>query len=215
VRANIGALAAVVVAAVACRAVDTPAPGSAEELASYLRSVVGADEGTRLREVASWRVPEDTWQRVIVEPFRRLGGDYAGRFEAASQSFVPRLAAPAGVTVRRHYAGDSRLTRSQARLRWTVPVQYPSMVAEVGGTPLDIVFIYDGHWRALIGLDDVLLARIRDLDPACGDLLAHAGPAGRCTEVAWGVADAGLRGDRAGFAHACQLASTLCGNRSP
>jgi hypothetical protein len=35
-------------------------------------------------------------------------------------------------------------------------------------------------------------------------------PTGACIEVAWQVADAGLRGDTERFKHACQLAATQC-----
>ena len=137
-------------------------------------------------------------------------------FDGHTPELVAQLAAPAEVTARRHFAGDPRLTRAQARMRWAVPVQFPSAVAELAGRPLDTVFLHDGgHWRALVGLDELLLARARALDPACAERLALAGPTSRCTEVGWLVADAALRADRPRFAHACQLATTLCGTPDP
>ena len=193
-----------------------PAPGSPDDLAVYLRTVVGGDELTRKREVGSWIVDEATWDKDIVEPYRALHADYVRTFDAGAAALVTRLAAPAEVTARRHFAGDPRLTRAQGRLRWAVPVQYPSAVAELAGQPLDTVFLYaGGHWRALVGLDDLMVARVRALDPACADRMQQAGPKNRCTEVSWNVADAALRADAPRFAHACQLAATLCGNPAP
>ena len=210
-------LVALVAVLVACHEVPPlPAPGTPEDLAQYLRGVVGADEAVRRREVGAWIVDEATWNNDIVEPYRALHAEYVRTFDANADAIVARLAAPAEVTARRHFAGDPRLTRAQARARWALPVQFPSAVAELAGAPLDVVFLHDGgHWRALLGLDALLLAHARALDPACADRLALAGPSGRCTEVGWLVADAALRADRARFAHACQLATTLCGNPAP
>ena len=199
----------------ACHATPPPAPGTPEDLAVYLRTVVGADEATRTREVATWIIDDEMWNSTIVQPWRDLRADYVHGFDAAVPAMVARLAPPVEVTARRHFAGDPRLTRAQGRLRWTVPVQFPSAVAELAGVPLDTVFIYGkGHWRALIGVDELVLARIRALDPACADALGHAGPAGRCTEIGWLVADSALRAQHERFAHACQLASSLCGTGS-
>jgi hypothetical protein len=210
-------IAALVVAAAACRrGAPAPEPGTPEDLAAYLRMVAGADEPARRHEVASWLLDEPTWGRIVVEPFRGLWADYAAGYEVASAPLVERMAATGAITARRHFAGDPALTRSQARLRWTVPVLYPSAVAELAGSPIDTVFVFDGtHWRALAGLDELVLARVRALDPACGARLSRAGPTGHCTEVAWAVVDAAIRAQSDRFGHACALAATLCGNGSP
>jgi hypothetical protein len=191
-------------------------PGTPDELAAYLKTLAGADEQTRKREVATWIVDETTWSRDVVEPYRALYGEYVAGFDAQVPAFVAQLAAAGVITARRHFAGDKRLTLAEARLRWAVPVQFPSVVAELDGKPIDAVFVHDGgRWRALVGLDRLMLAHVAALDPACEKLIEHAGPSGRCTEVGWLVADSALRTDRQRFAHACQLASTLCGNPGP
>jgi len=219
-----GSLALAAVMAFACgRAPAPPEPGSPEDLAVYLRTVAGADEATRQREVATWILDEATWRRVIVEPYRELYDRYVHGFDAAAAPLVARLAPLGDVTARRHFAGDPRITRAQGRLRWTVPPLYPSAVAELdaehagfGGKPIDTVFVWDGaHWRALVGLDEIVLARAKELDPACGARLALAGALGRCSEVGAAIADAAVRGDTARFGHLCGLAATLCANASP
>lgn len=194
----------------------TPPPGSADALAAYLRPLAGADEATRQHAVTGWILDEAAWNRTVVPPYRALWKDYAAGFDAHMPALVARLAQPGAITARRHYAGDPRLTNAQVRVRWALPVQYPSMVAELAGAPVDTVFIWDGSgWRVLAGLDDLLLARVRALDPACADLVTRAGPKNPCTEVGWFVADTALKDDRAGFAHACQLAANACGNDKP
>jgi hypothetical protein len=210
-------LVAIVVAVGCGRApASGPVPGTPEDLAGYLRTVVGADPTTRAHEVASWLLDEASWRRIVVEPWRTLWPAYARGFDTASTALLARLATTGEVTARRHYAGDPRLTPAQAHLRWIVPVQYPSAVAEVGGTPIDTVFVFDGaRWRALAGVDDLLLAHIRERDPECAQLVARAGSTGRCTEVGWFVADAAWGEDVSRFARACRLARSLCGNASP
>lgn len=203
------------VALVACTGSRAPAPGSPDELAAYLRGVTAADEPTRRREVTGWILDEPTWHAIVVEPFGGLWADYARGFDAQVTALVTRLG-PGPITARRHYAGDRRLTDGEARLRWALPVQYPSAVAELGGAPIDAVFVHDGgHWRVLAGLDELVLAKVRAQDPACAERVVRAGPSGRCTEVGWLVVDAALRMQSERFAHACQLAATLCGSPSP
>jgi hypothetical protein len=192
-----------------------PKPGSADDLAAYLRGVAGADEATRAREVATWVVPEATWNRTIVPPWRSLYGEYVAGFAAASAATVSSLASLDPVTTRRHYAGDPRLTLGEARLRWALPVQYPSMVADIGGRPLDAVFIYDGRWRALLGLDELVVARVRALDADCAAKVAIAGPLGHCSEIGFVVAAAALRGGGEDLARACRMAAMMCGNPAP
>lgn len=210
---------AVALVLVACRD-SAPAPavptGTASELAAYLTTVAGADEATRKREVASWIVDETTWSRDLVDPYRALYSEYVAGFDAQVPAMVAALAPLGQVTARRHFAGDRRLVPAQVRARWAVPVQFPSMVAELAGKPIETVFIFDGgRWRALLGLDRIVMAHVAALDPACAAKLALAGPPGRCTEVGWLVADSALRHQPERFAHACTLAATLCGNPGP
>lgn len=204
---------------VACRdSAPTPrAPtGTADELAAYLTTVAGADEATRKREVSSWILDETTWSRDLVDPYRSLYNEYVAGFDAQVPAMVAQLAPLGQVTARRHFAGDRRLVPAQIRARWAVPVQFPSMVADLAGKPIETVFIFDGgRWRALLGLDRIVMAHVAALDPACAATLALSGPPGRCTEVGWLVADSGLRQQRERFAHACTLAATLCGNPVP
>jgi hypothetical protein len=198
------------------RQATAPKPGTPEALADYLRTVVGTDAATRQHAVTGWILDEAAWNRIVVVPYRALWKDYAAQFDAHMPPLVARLGDSGAITARRHYAGDPRLTDAQVRVRWALPVQYPSAVAELGGAPIDSVFVWDGSgWRVLAGLDDLLLARARALDPHCADLLVRSGPPNHCTEVGWFVADMALRDDRAGFAHACQLAANACGNDKP
>ena len=207
---------ALVLLLLACRApAPAPTPGTPDDLAAYLASLAGTDDATREREVASWLVGDATWGRSIVAPYRALFADYVRAFEQTRPALVAQLARRGAITARRHYAGDPRLTPAEARVRWALPVQFPSAVAELDGAPIDAVFVFDGRWRALAGLDDVVLTHIRALDAACAELVGHAGRAGHCTELAWAVADAALRGDNAAFTHACLLAAPHCGNGSP
>lgn len=211
------ALALALAAGGACRSrAASPAPGSAEALAAYLGGLAGADEQTRQSAVAGWVLDEAAWDRTVVPTYRPLWKDYVAAFDRARPALVARLAARGPVTARRHFAGDPKLTRAQGRLRWAVPVLYPSLVAELGGAPIDTVFVPDGaRWRVLAGLDDVVLARVRALDPACAARVERAGPSGHCTEAGWAAVDAALRTDAGGFAHACSLAAALCANDTP
>ncbi|MFT3696870.1 MAG: hypothetical protein QM831_27255 [Kofleriaceae bacterium] len=202
---------------VACKAPPEPiVRGSPEDLAVYLRTLAGADEATRKHEVATWIMGDAAWGRDIVDPYRGLYAEYRKQFDSAAAPIIDQLRVPGEITARRHFAGDRRLLNSQARLRWSVPVQFPSAVAELAGKPIDAVFIHDGtKWRALLGLDGILMAHVEAMNADCAKLLANAGPSGKCTEVGWLVADTALRGDQERFAHACALATTLCGNPAP
>lgn len=202
---------------IACKAQQPqPVAGSPEALAVYLRGVVGTDEATRQHAVTGWILDEAAFDRIIVSPYKQLWKDYAAHFDAVMPALVTRLAKAGAITTRRHYAGDPRLTNAQVRVRWALPVQYPSVVAELDGAPIDTVFVWDGSgWRVLAGVDDLLLQRVRALDGHCADLLLKSGPPNHCTEVGWFVGDTALKGDPAGFARACQLAANVCGNDSP
>ena len=210
-------------AVVACLAVaacsnapPTPPAGSPEALVVYLRGVASADEATRQREAASWQLPAALWERTVVAPYRPLHADYQRAFTAEVPALVARLAPGGTVTARRHYAGDPRLTLSQGRDRWALPPLYPSLVAEASGVPIEAVFIPDGdRWRALVGLDTAMRARVAALDPGCAANLARAGSTGPCTDVGAAIAFAALRTNREELAHVCRLAETLCGKGSP
>jgi hypothetical protein len=207
----------VLFAAAACSGSPSgPAPGSPEALVGYLQTVIGAGEATRQREAASWQLPAALWDHTVVAPYRPLHADYQRAFAAEIPALVARLAHGAAVTARRHYAGDPRLTLSQGRDRWALPPLYPSLVAEAAGLPIEAVFIPDGdRWRALVGLDTVVRARVAALDPGCAANLARAGSTGPCTDVGAAIASAALRTDREELAHVCRLAETLCGKGSP
>ena len=182
-----------------------------DDLAADLRTVVGTDPATRLRAVASWKLDEDAWRRTVVAPYRDAYADYVAMFDVAAPAIVDQLATAGEVTARRHFADDPQATGTQVRLRWAVPVLYPSAVATLGGAPLDTAFVQVGdHWGALLGAADIPLRRAVALDPDCAVRLAMAGAPGPCTDVGFLVADAAMRGDRAAFTRACGLAAAQC-----
>jgi hypothetical protein len=221
-RRSLAAALAAGLAVAACSPSAPPAPplrpGSPEALVAYLQGVVGADAATRQREAAGWLLDPARWDATLVPVYRPLYAEYRRAFAAELPALVDRLARPGPVTARRHFAGDPRLTPAEARNRWALPVLFPSLVAEAGGAPIDAVFVADGTaWRALVGLDQVVLGRVAALDPGCAAHLALAGPPGHCTDVGAEIAAAALRtapaDDR--LAHVCRLAETLCGKGSP
>jgi hypothetical protein len=168
--------------------------------------VAGADLATRQAAVASWQLDLATWKRTVVPAYRGAYADYAAAFAAAAPAIVAQLAQPGEIRARRHFA-DASATLVQARLRWALPVLYPSCVA----TPFDTAFIPDGtHWRALLGVPEVQLSKTRALDPACAALLATSGAPGPCSEVAFLVADAAMRGDQDALSRACAIAAARC-----
>lgn len=217
------AVAMALAAGLAIAACSPPAPraGSPEALAAYLQGVVGADAATRQREAGGWLLGPALWEATIAAVYRPLYAEYRRAFAAELPALVDRLARPGPVAARRHFAGDPRLTPAEARDRWALPTLFPSLVAEAGGAPIDAVFVADGAaWRALVGLDQVVLARVAALDPGCAAHLALAGPPGHCTDVGAAIADAALRAetlrkDDIQLAHVCRLAETLCGKGSP
>src|SRR5207248_214313 len=73
-----------------------------------------------------------------------LYADYTRAFDAAIPALEASLAHGGEVTTRAHYAGDRKLTHVEARLRWPLPIEYPTVVAEVGGVPIDTVFVPRG-----------------------------------------------------------------------
>jgi hypothetical protein len=188
-----GVLIIIVVAA--C---SRPAPRpDDEDLARYLRHVAALDGTSRRAEIATWHLDRATFDRIVVVPFRDAYDGYSAQFA----EHVAELAAsvPASPSVRRHFAGDKALSTSQGRLRWVLPVMYPSYVVD----GIDTVFLrVEDHWYVLAGLDDAVLARARALDPSCATRLA-----GPVTDLTWMIADAALRGDRERLARACKLAA--------
>lgn len=138
---------------------------------------------------------QSEFEQIIVEPFRSLYPEYVARYQPTDVPHAPR----------QHFAGDARLTPSQARLRWMLPIMYPSYVDE-----RDVFVKTALGWHSLAGLDEAMLDRLRALDPACEQHVEAITPAGSCIQIAWQVADAGLRGDTQRFEHACQLAATQC-----
>jgi hypothetical protein len=195
-----------------------PRPGSPEALVAYLQGVIGADAATREREAAGWLLGPARWDATLVPLYQPLYAEYGRAFAAELPALVDRLARPGAVTARRHFAGDPGLTPAEARTRWALPVLFPSLVAEAGGAPIDAVFVADGPaWRALVGLDQVVLARVTALDPVCAAHLALAGPPGHCTDIGAEIVATALRTGPADdrLAHVCRLAETLCGKGSP
>lgn len=204
---------AVLLGLVACRTpTDPPAA-----LAAYLDDLRHADALTRAREVASWRLDEPAWRRTVTTTYQPLYADYTRAFAAAAPAIFDQLTRPGDpITARRHFAGDPRLTRAEARERWALPTLFPSLVADAGSAPIDSVFIVDGgRWRALVGLDAAVRARVAAFDAACADRVAVAGPAGRCSDVAAALVAAVLQNDSRKVARLCPLADTLCGKGSP
>ncbi|HSD87367.1 MAG TPA: hypothetical protein VLB44_07625 [Kofleriaceae bacterium] len=186
------ALAIVIVVAACSR--PAPRPDD-EDLARYLRRVATLDGTSRREEVAKWRLAHRSFDRLVVVPFRDAYDGYDAHFAEHVAELATSI--PATPAVRRHFAGDPRLSPSQGRLRWALPVMYPSYVAD----GIDTVFVrVEDHWYVLAGLDDAVLDRARTLDPACTARLA-----GPVTDFTWMIADAALRGDRERFARACQL----------
>ena len=184
---------AVVLLVAACH--RTPPRSDSEDLAAYLHDIAALDPTARAHEISSWLLDRASFDRLIVVPFRAAYDGYVAHFA----DHIAQLGASIGPSpsVRRHFAGDKALSPSQARLRWTVPVMYPSYVVD----GIDTVFVrIDGHWRVLAGLDDAVLDRARALDPSCAARLA-----GAVTDLTWMIADAALRADPQQFARACQL----------
>ncbi len=167
------------------------------------------------RPVAEWRLSRGEWERTIVEPYVRYYEEYARAFEAAApaleaQRVASRAKPKTVVTSRQHYAGDPDLTRGQARTRWALPVQFPALVAQLDGVPIDAVFVQFGNsYQAIVGIDQLVIDKTRALDEKCARYLETLGSK-PCQVVGWAIADAALRADAARLQHACSLATTQC-----
>ena len=158
---------------------------------------------------------EDRWRDIVVEPYRELYADYLTAFAARAPALRAQLAGPGALTMRKHFAGDPALTVDQAVTRWALPVLFDSRVASKQGAPIDAVFVRQGQrWRAIVGLEAIVRARIAARDPACAPLLGTSEPVA-CRQVTWELAEAALRNQDERFARVCTLAQSLCGKRSP
>lgn len=165
-------------------------------------------------EVASWRLDEPAWRRLVVEPYRDVFAEYARAFDEERDRLAGRLAKPGRIETRKHFAGDPLLTTGEAWTRWALPVLADSSVAMIDGEPLDAVFLHDGErWRVIAGLDKVIRARVAALDPSCAPRMEA--PAKQCRDIAWQIADAALRNQRSRFTRACALAASHCGKPAP
>ena len=201
---------------VACRSDPSPAP----ELATYLNDLTGRDEVTRSAAVDGWLLSIDEWDRVVVEPYRKVYEDYRHEHGKARDALVAQLAHEHSIVTRAHFAGDTAATHAQTVTRWALPTLAATRIAELAGspaTPIDVVFVeVRGKWKAIVGLGAIVRRRIESLDRACAVVIDQIQPAGgQCIEAAWAVADAALREDRPRFAHACGLATNLCGKPRP
>ena len=212
-----GAALAAAAAGAACDRPPAPRPATAEDLAAYVADLAAGDPDAAARELAGWPLDRQLWRRTLVEPYRDLWDEVApeGRLRALGGALRR-----GPVTARRHYADDPRLTPGQLWLRWALPTLYPSFVVEIDGRPLDTVFLHDGvRWRALVGLDERIEARVRALDPGCAAHLAAVTASADCASAAWAVANATLRisgeAGRDRVARNCRIAANLCGKRSP
>jgi len=200
--------AIILLAVLACR--DNRSP--ADRLTVDLARLAPMSRAERRAEILTWKLDRAAWDKIVVEPFRKLYDAYDRGFADRVELLTDDLAA-GSITVRPHFAGDANQTIHQAWLRWALPTLYPSLVAEVGGAPLDTVFVDDaGHWRSLAGLDTAIEDAVRAIDTThtCARWLVHVLRKKPCAEVDWAIVDAALRTDADGFGRACQLAATRC-----
>lgn len=167
------------------------------------------------RPVVEWKLARAEWNKIIVAPYTQLYDDYARAFDASVPALEASLTATKSkgertLTSRPHYAGDPELTRGQARTRWALPVQYPALVAKLGDAPIDAVFVRVGNvYKAIVGIDTIVVEKTRALDASCAHYLETLGTKA-CQTIAWAIADAALRGDRARLSHSCSLATSQC-----
>lgn len=207
---NVGrALAVVLVAACGSE------PAQAPELAKYLYEQSGQPA-----VVDAWLMTRAQWNRVVVDPYQRVYDDYVKAFAAQAPKLRAQLAAKHPIVTRAHVAGDPVSTHDQAMTRWALPTLAPTRVAQLAGNPatnLDAVFVdVGGQWKAIVGLGTIIRAYVAEHDMVCAVAIARLDPAGgRCIEIAYEVADAALRDDRARLSHVCGLATTVCGKPAP
>ena len=179
-------------------------------LARELTTVASGDPKARELVIKGWKLSRAAWQRTIVAPFEGLYDDYVRAFDAAVPALVEDLGRGGAITTRRHFAGDPLLTRGQVRARWVVPTQFPSEVAMRGDDAIDAVFVREGsRWRALVGIDAIVIEKTAALDATCAKELEHVG-AKICQELAWAIADAAVRSDRRMLERSCALSRAQC-----
>lgn len=168
-----------------------------------------------LERPAAWKLAREEWIKVVTDPFRGTYDDYVRAFDAAlpglqAQIRAARADGKSRIASKQHYAGDPDLTRGQARARWALPVQAPARVASLDGAPLDAVFVRVGDdYKAIVGIDTIVIARTRALDESCARYLETLGSK-MCQTIGWEIADAALRADKPRLAHACSLAKGQC-----
>lgn len=164
---------------------------------------------------AAWKLAREEWIQVVTDPFRGAYDDYVRAFDATlpaldAQIRAARADGGSRLASRPHYAGDPELTRGQARARWALPVQAPARVATLDGAPLDAVFVRIGDdYKALVGIDAIVIDKTRALDASCARYLEALGSK-LCQTMGWEIADAALRADKPRLAHACSLAKGQC-----
>lgn len=192
----------------------------ARDRATIARAIAGADADGRADAaravLANWRVPADAWPHLVTAPFRDHHAAYAAAFAAATDGVADELIAwaraAAPIEVRWQYADDPTLAPDQARLRVALPVGRPGAIAVVAGRPLTPVFAHDGRrWRALIGLDRIVVDRLAALAPGCA-LPYRAAAREPCLAMSAPTITAALAGDRAALDRACaRLRVNGCG----
>lgn len=192
--------------------------GLAATLARVRASIAGADDRAAAARaaIADWRVPAAAWPHLVTAPFRDHHAAYAAAFAAATDGVADELIgwarAADPIEVRWQYADDPALAPDQARLRVALPVGRPGAIAVVAGRPLTPVFAHDGRrWRALIGLDRIVVDRLAALAPGCA-LPYQAAAREPCLAMSAPTITAALAGDRAALDRACaRLRVNGCG----
>jgi hypothetical protein len=200
---------------------DPATMGPAASLAAAVRELLARPDAPALeRALADMQLDPVAFDDVLTAPYDRQYAGYQARFPAAVPALAAelrRLAAEddapsaSSVAIRRHYAGDARLSLQQARLRWALPVQAESWLVEVGGALVDAVWVRrHGRWFLLLGLDEATRQILAAAAPECAASVSRAGRPGGCSDAAWMALDGAMRGDAARVARACARAQHHC-----
>lgn len=186
-------------------------PGPAG-LRAHLDSVARLTGAARDAALDAWRLPEATWRALVTDAYRDHWADYRDALAARRGDLVRSLGTWRGGATRVQYADDPDLTAEQVRLRWVMPTGRPGAIAD----GFSVVFFFDGDgWRVLVGLDDVIGARIERAQPRCTGAYLDAS-AKRCREWAWEIAEGALRDDDGRIRRGCTQAMALgCGGAAP
>ena len=192
------------------------APGrqaDASELDAQLRAVCArvTSSADALQEVRRWRVPTpQAWLRVTTAPFQHLHAAYADEFERAAPILADELQTFCGAPLRssrQHYADDAQASLVQNRLRWIVPVGFPSRV--VPG--LSHVFVWDqDRWYSLAGADAAMREPLRALDQACWRRSTSAGLASTCSDASWAAVAHAIQGETEAALRGCRMMQAHC-----